>query len=219
MAGNNNSKRNSFQSKSWKKQLPMWMTYSRMFMVPFIMVAVSYEGLQSHVIAAFLFFLASITDYYDGYFARKFNAVSTFGKLMDPIADKILVTSVLVLMIPEHKIHPLMVILILSRDIFIGGVRAAAASENVIIDAKPTGKWKTALQMVAIPALLIGDIQKISEVWLNTAPVQFLKIVDAFQMGVLPIASIGNVVMWISVILSLTSGFEYYLGYLKTQKA
>ncbi len=115
---------------------------------------------------------------------------------MDPIADKILVTSILVMLVHSARIEPLMVIIILARDNFIGGLRSVAAADQIIIDAKPAGKWKTALQMVAIPAVIIDQ--------------QFLG---------LPFEKIGYWVLWISVILSVTSGIQYYLGYLKARRA
>ena len=114
---------------------------------------------------------------------------------MDPIADKILVTSVLVMLAYMIRIDPVMVIVILARDQFISGIRTVAAADGLIIDAKPVGKWKTALQMVAIPAVMIGE------------PVQGL-----------PFDRIGYWVLWVSVILSVTSGVQYYLAYWKTQQ-
>jgi CDP-diacylglycerol--glycerol-3-phosphate 3-phosphatidyltransferase len=137
-------------------------------------------------LASGLFILASITDWLDGYYARKFNAASTMGKLMDPIADKILVASALIMLIPSERVSPILVLLLLARDILIGGIRAVAAADSVIIDAKATGKWKTGLQMVSIPALLIGT------------PV----------LG-LPLLEIGRILLWTSVILSLISGVQY----------
>ncbi|PIS11160.1 MAG: CDP-diacylglycerol--glycerol-3-phosphate 3-phosphatidyltransferase [Bdellovibrio sp. CG10_big_fil_rev_8_21_14_0_10_47_8] len=180
----------------WKKKLPMWITMSRIFTVPVIVALLYPNQLWTNIASALLFILSSITDYYDGYFARKFNATSTMGKFMDPIADKILVTSTLVMLIPSERIDPLMVIIILSRDIFIGGIRSIAAADQIIIDAKPVGKWKTALQMVAIPAVMIDQ--------------------RAFQI---PFEHIGYWVLWISTILSVTSGAQYYFGYLKAKKA
>lgn len=169
---------------------------SRIFTVPIIVALLYPNELYYNLAAAALFILSSITDYYDGYFARKYNAISTMGKFMDPIADKILVTSVLVMLVPSFRIDPLMVIIILARDTFIGGIRSIAATDQIIIDAKPTGKWKTALQMVAIPAVMI----------------------DQTAFGI-PFEKIGYWVLWISVILSVTSGFEYYWGYLKSKRA
>lgn len=173
----------------------MQITWFRIWMVPVIVAFLWPNELWYNITAAVLFMLASISDYYDGYFARKFQATSNMGKFMDPIADKILVSSILVTLIPTGKIDPLMVIVILARDTFIGGIRSVAAADGIIIDAKPAGKWKTALQMIAIPAVMIDD---------RVFGIAFDKV--------------GYWVLWISVILSVTSGIEYYLGYLKSRK-
>ncbi len=164
---------------------------SRIVLVPLILYFMWGNQLTGNIIAAVLFLIASISDYYDGYFARKYQAVSTMGKFMDPIADKVLVTSILVMLIPTQRIEPWMAIIILARDNLIGGLRSVAAAENIIIDAKPAGKWKTALQMVAIPAVIIGQS------WAG-----------------IPFEKIGYYVLWGSTILSVTSGLEYYRGYL-----
>jgi len=173
----------------------MTITWFRIFLVPLIIAFLWPNQLWMNVIAAILFMIASISDYYDGYFARKYNSISNMGKFMDPIADKILVTSILVILIPTEKIDPLMVIVILARDTFISGIRSVAAADGIIIDAKPVGKWKTALQMVAIPAVMIDD-----------------------RVFGIPFDKIGYWVLWFSVILSVTSGVQYYLGYLKNRK-
>jgi CDP-diacylglycerol--glycerol-3-phosphate 3-phosphatidyltransferase len=181
--------------KDWKKSLPMWITMSRILVVPLIVALMFPQSLGCNIAAALLFMLASITDYWDGYFARKFNAVSSMGKFMDPIADKILVTSILVMLVASGRIDPIMVIIILARDNFIGGLRSVAAADQIIIAAKPVGKWKTALQMVAIPAVIID------QPWIG-----------------IPFEKVGYWVLWVSVILAVTSGVEYYLGYLKARK-
>ncbi|MGZ3771481.1 MAG: CDP-diacylglycerol--glycerol-3-phosphate 3-phosphatidyltransferase [Bdellovibrio sp.] len=181
----------------FQKNLAMRVTISRIVAVPVIVALMWPNTLMWNILAAVCFILASITDYYDGYFARKYDAVSNFGKFMDPIADKILVTSVLAMLLSQGKIDAWMVIIILARDNFIGGIRSVAAADHIIIDAKPAGKWKTAMQMVAIPIVIIG----------NMAP--YMPYLDKIGYGVL----------WISVILSITSGIEYYLGYLKSRKA
>ncbi|KYG61307.1 CDP-diacylglycerol--glycerol-3-phosphate 3-phosphatidyltransferase [Bdellovibrio bacteriovorus] len=181
----------------FQKNLPMRITLSRIFAVPVIVAMMWPDTLTWNIAAAVFFILASITDYYDGYYARKYNAVSNFGKFMDPIADKILVTSVLAMLLAQGKIDAWMVIIILARDNFIGGIRSVAAADQIIIAAKPAGKWKTAMQMVAIPIVIIGNLEP------------YLPYLDKIGYGVL----------WISVILSITSGIEYYLGYLKSRKA
>jgi len=180
----------------FQKNLPMRITMSRIFAVPVIVAMMWPNTLPWNITAAVCFILASLTDYYDGYYARKYGVVSNFGKFMDPIADKILVTSVLAMLLAQGKIDAWMVIIILARDNFIGGIRSVAAADQIIIAAKPAGKWKTAMQMVAIPIVIIGNMEP------------YLPYLDKIGYGVL----------WISVILSITSGIEYYFGYLKSRK-
>ncbi len=184
----------SAEPTAWQKKLPMWITSFRIALVPIIVALLAPQELIFNVMAAGLFILASVTDYYDGYFARKYNAVSNMGKFMDPIADKILVTSILVMLIPYHRIDPYMVIVILTRDTLIGGLRSVAAADQIIIAAQASGKWKTALQMIAIPAVIVG------ENWSH-----------------IPFDRIGYWALWVSTILSVTSGIQYVLGYLKAR--
>ncbi len=143
-------------------------------------------------IAAVIFVIGSATDWLDGYLARKLKVESNMGKFMDPIADKIFVLAALLILLAMGRVDPFMVFLLVARDIFIGGIRAVAAANQVIISAKPFGKWKTASQMVAIPCLMIYD------------PV----------FG-LPIPDFGYFLLWFSVILSVISGAEYTYGYFK----
>lgn len=146
-------------------------------------------------IAALVFVAASVTDWLDGWLARKWNAQSNMGKFMDPIADKILVAAALIMLIPDGRIHPVLVLTLLARDLLIGGIRSAAAADMLIIDAKPTGKWKTGIQMIAIPAVLI-----------NTS------IFD------IPVSGIGVILLWVSVVLSLISGYEYVQLYFESRQ-
>ncbi|MBK9322429.1 MAG: CDP-diacylglycerol--glycerol-3-phosphate 3-phosphatidyltransferase [Bdellovibrionaceae bacterium] len=175
----------------------MWFTMSRIFMVPIILATMIPNTFWWNIASAALFILSSITDYYDGFFARKYNAVSNMGKFMDPVADKILVSSVLIMMAHYHKIDPWMVVVLLARDNFISGIRSVAASDGVVIAAKSAGKWKTALQMGAIPGLMIGEIPG------------FLPYLD----------KLAYVILWVSTILSITSGAEYFFAYTKSRKA
>lgn len=181
---------------NWKKHLPNWLTYSRMFLtVPIVAVMLSRE-LEFGIIATVLFLLASLSDYLDGYFARKYGVISTMGKIMDPIADKILVSSTLIMLTHLDRISPLLVIVLLARDLIIGGIRGAAAADQVIIAARSFGKWKTALQMACIPVLMLN--------------------IELFGLPLPQIAVIG---LWASVALSSISGFQYLRMYLKTIKS
>lgn len=172
----------------------MVMTYSRIVLAPLILGILMSGWQWAGWVSAGLFLIASITDWLDGYLARKFNAESNMGRLMDPIADKILVLGALLMLLTMGRVDPVMVFLFLARDIFVGGIRSVAAANNLIISAKPFGKWKTALQMMAIPCLLIYE------------PI----------FGV-PIADIGYYCLWVSVGLSLISGVEYTVGYYKSR--
>jgi CDP-diacylglycerol--glycerol-3-phosphate 3-phosphatidyltransferase len=178
----------------WQKNLPMQLTLSRIVMVIPAVLALIPNTLVWNTVAAFIFIIASITDYYDGYYARKFNAVSTMGKFMDPIADKILVTSVLTMLIVPGKVDPYLVILLTVRDTYISGIRAIAAADGVVIAAKAAGKWKTALQMGSIPAVMLWDLT-------------FLPVGGEW------IGKIGYGLLWVSAILSITSAFEYDRAY------
>lgn len=169
---------------------------SRIFMVPFILGLMIPNTFWWNVASAVLFIIVSITDYFDGYYARKFHAVSNMGKFMDPVADKILVSSILLVMAYYQKIDPWMVVVILARDNFISGIRSVAAADGVVIAAKPAGKWKTALQMGAIPGSMIGEIPG------------YLPYLDKIAYGLL----------WVSVVLSITSGAEYFFAYMKNRK-
>lgn len=167
-------------------------TLSRILIVPFVLLGLLSPHMEWRLTAAVLFAIASLTDFLDGWAARKYLQESDWGRIFDPVADKILVTSVLIALIPPGRIDPYMVIILLARDTVIGGLRSLAAAQQLIIAAKPTGKWKTALQMIAIPALIINE-----------------------DLAWLPIVKIGFWTLWFSVLLSLISGVEYALFYRK----
>lgn len=172
----------------------MYATYARMMLSPFL-VGLLYNPTKNHqILATILFCLGAITDYLDGYWARKFQATSDMGKFMDPIADKIITLSALVMLLYLQRIDPFLVILLLVRDIFIGGVRSIAAKDQTVIAAKNFGKWKTALQMVAIPTLMLKD----------TLPDMALQW--------------GYYLLWSSVLLSLISAIQYTSGYFAQKK-
>ncbi len=163
-------------------------------MAPVILAILLSGWVWAGWISAGLFILASLTDWFDGMLARRFGVESNMGRLMDPIADKILVLGALIMLLSMGRVDPIMVFLFLARDTFIGGIRSVAAANNQIIGAKPFGKWKTGFQMTAIPCLLIYE-----------------------PLWGLPLANIGYYGLWVSVGLSLISGFEYTLGYYRTR--
>lgn len=168
--------------------LPNKLTTARMILVPvFIVLYLLYNGNDGINIPAFVVFaVASFTDYLDGHLARKNNLVTNYGKIMDPLADKLLVTSALVCMVQTGLVPAWMVIVILAREFAITGLRAVAASEGVVIAAAWSGKVKTVTQMIAVIFLLLGN-------W-------------PFSRIDFPFASI---MLWIAVIMTVYSGCEY----------
>lgn len=133
------------------------ITLLRILMVPIFMVLMLME-FPYHMEAALAVFLtASLTDKLDGYLARKYNMITDFGKFMDPLADKLLVTGAFVVLIQMGRIEAWIVFIILAREFAVTGLRSLAAAQNVIIAASNFGKIKTVVQIVAICILLLGN--------------------------------------------------------------
>ncbi|MBR3331304.1 MAG: CDP-diacylglycerol--glycerol-3-phosphate 3-phosphatidyltransferase [Mogibacterium sp.] len=165
--------------------LPNKLTIARMIAVPFFIAAY----LLGYFPAALVIFIAaSLTDALDGKIARSRNLVTNFGKIMDPLADKILVYSALCLFIESDIIRAWMLILILAREFIVAGMRTVAASEGTVLAAGMSGKIKTVLQMVAVIVFLFA-------LCLNDARPTVMMI--------------GNVVFWASLVMTVYSGCEY----------
>ena len=133
-------------------------------MIPFFVAALLYDGganQNMRYVAAALFIIASLTDMLDGKIARKYNLVTNFGKLMDPLADKLLVCSALICMIELRELPAWMVIIIISREFIISGFRLVASDNGVVIAASYWGKFKTTFQMIGV-VLLIFNIPALS---------------------------------------------------------
>ena len=133
-------------------------------MIPFFVAALLYDGganQNMRYVAAALFIIASLTDMLDGKIARKYNLVTNFGKFMDPLADKLLVSSALICMIELRELPAWMVIIIISREFIISGFRLVASDNGVVIAASYWGKFKTTFQMIGV-VLLIFNIPALS---------------------------------------------------------
>lgn len=137
--------------------LPNKLTITRIFLIPFFMFFVLKDGPGFVYIAALLFIAASLTDMLDGHIARKFNLVTTFGKFVDPLADKILVASALICLVSLGKIDAIVTVVILAREFIVTGFRTIAVSEGKVIAAGNSGKLKTVTQLVAISACILTD--------------------------------------------------------------
>ena len=140
-----------------------------------------------YVVSGFLFIAASLTDFLDGYIARKYNLITDFGKLMDAIADKILVNSVLIILAGQGVIHPIIPVVVIIRDSVVNSIKMLAASKGKVVAAIKSGKIKTACLMTGIVITLFNNLP--FEIW-NI--------------------SVGKVLLLIATVLSVTSGIQYY---------
>lgn len=131
--------------------LPNKLTTLRVVLIPFF---VFFYMTKSYIPALVIFVVASFTDFLDGYIARKYNLITNFGKLMDPLADKLLVTSAMVLLTWVGRLPAPVTIIIVSREFAISGLRQLAAEQGVVLAAGPLGKFKTVFQMVFIILML-----------------------------------------------------------------
>lgn len=165
--------------------LPNKLTILRMALVPVFVVFLMLDGVWAQYAAAAVFALASLTDYLDGHYARAHNMVTDFGKLMDPMADKLLVMAALVGLVAQGRAPYVAVMVLLGREFVISGIRLVAASRGVVIAADRLGKYKTVTQMIAILLLILG----------------------AGLGGAALIA--GEILLWASVALSVASCASY----------
>ncbi|SDL72096.1 CDP-diacylglycerol--glycerol-3-phosphate 3-phosphatidyltransferase [Sediminibacillus halophilus] len=179
--------------------IPNRITMSRIFLIPIFILLLSIPfdwgswniGNQelpiSHFVAGLLFILASTTDWVDGFYARKYNLVTNLGKFLDPLADKLLVASALILLV-EMEIAPAwVVIIIISREFAVTGLRLVAAGEGLVLAASQMGKLKTVLQIVAISALLLHNF-----------PFSYL----GFPFGI--------ICLYAAMIITIVSGYDYF---------
>ncbi len=182
--------------------LPNRLTFFRMLMIPVVVLTLYFTQVTPHFllpyqsyfghIACWTFALASITDFFDGHIARKRNIVTVFGSFLDPIADKFLVVSSLLMLLALGRVHPIIVIVLVLREMYMTSLRLLALSEGVNVPVSSMGKWKTGTQMVAVPMLMINE--------------EFLK---------MDMHLIGTVLMYISAFLSTYSALQYSLSMIK----
>ncbi len=143
--------------------LPNKLTVLRVVLVPFFVAFLLLSGENESLkwVALVLFIVASLTDLLDGKIARKYNLVTTFGKFMDPLADKVLTISGMICLIELHRIPSWIVVIIVAREFIISGFRLIATEHGIVIAANYWGKWKTTFQMIMI-ILMIINIEKLS---------------------------------------------------------
>jgi len=168
--------------------LPNVLTLSRIAAIPLLVACFWLERGWAQWLSMILFMAAGITDWFDGYFARRYHQISRLGRFLDPIADKLLVAAALVMLVDNGQlrgVHVLAALIILAREILVSGLREFLAELRVSLPVSQLAKWKTAAQMAAIAVLLLGD----------AAP---------------PIVTqIGLVLIWVAAGLTLITGYDY----------
>jgi len=173
--------------------LPNMITMLRIGVIPVLFGLLFSPGPVMSLVITIFFIAAALTDLLDGYVARRFKIVTTMGKFLDPIADKLIVNTAMILMIPTGRIPAWIVAVIIIRDFAVDGIRNIASSEGMIIQASPLGKRKTLCQIFAVSALMIHY--------------PFIG-ADAH--------AVGMVILFIALILTVISGIDYFLKFYRT---
>jgi len=173
--------------------VPNLLTFFRILLIPFIIFAFYGKNVHSHWpwVAAFLFIVAAVTDYFDGYLARLWGQSTRLGRILDPIADKLLVASVLLILAYNQRLGQgflIPAIIILCREVLVSGLREFMAEIRVGMPVTKLAKYKTAFQLIALPVLIIGD----------TPPV------DGWQLPI-----IGGILLWVAAVLTAITGYDY----------
>ena len=137
--------------------LPNALTLARILLVPVLVVALTVESPGGSTIAATVFVIAAVTDGLDGYIARSRHAVTTFGKIMDPVADKLLIAAALISLVSLERLAAWVAMVIIAREFAVSGLRIAAGQHGVVIPASPLGRLKTIVQVVAVLALIAAS--------------------------------------------------------------
>jgi CDP-diacylglycerol--glycerol-3-phosphate 3-phosphatidyltransferase len=169
--------------------LPTILTLSRIFLIPFFVVSVY----QHPVVGALVFGVASITDFLDGYLARRSGQITRFGIIMDPIADKFLVITALIVLVDMERLSAWIAIVLIVREFLITALRVVALSRDVVIPAEMGGKLKTTAQITSILCLILTG--------------------SVFDHLPLDLYDIGIVFVWIALALSVTSGIKYTVAF------
>lgn len=172
----------------FKKNVPNLLTVSRALAIPAIISSFYIESKYASLITISIFIFACITDFFDGYLARAWKVQSNFGKLFDPIADKLVVVSTIIMLVYKQKINDVTIIpsvIIVCREILVSGLREFLIATNVSLPVSKAGKIKTFLQMVAIVALIMSDYEATKY--------------------------IGMICLWAAAVMTMWSGYNYVL--------
>jgi CDP-diacylglycerol--glycerol-3-phosphate 3-phosphatidyltransferase len=170
--------------------LPNLLTVSRILLIPVFVVLFSTPTTLRSWAAAFVFVVAAVTDLLDGYLARRRSQVTRLGRLLDPIADKLLVLCGLILLVQFQRVAALVAILMIAREVAVTGVRAIAANEGIVMSAEKIGKYKMVLQVIAIVLLMLEE--NVTVLWPHL---------------------VGTILLYAALALALISGWQYLVTF------
>ncbi len=181
--------------------LPNQLTVARLILTLFFVASLSIDWAWSGTVALVIFLVAAVTDYFDGEIARRRNLITNFGKLMDPLVDKILITAALILLVERELLWGWTVVAVVGREFLVTGLRLLAASDGLVVSADRLGKWKTVTQMVTVIFLLTFlAAQEPVFGWLNEA---------VFVRPALSPSGLGKAFELLTLALTLVSGCGY----------
>lgn len=171
--------------------LPNLLTFARILLIPVFVVLFSTPTPTRSLAAALIFVVAAVTDLLDGYLARRHSQVTKLGRLLDPIADKLLVLSGLILLVQFQRVAALVAILIIAREVAVTGIRAIAAAEGIVLTVETMGKYKMTAQVIAIVMLILEE--------------DFLPFMN--------LHAAGTVLLYVALALGLMSGWRYLASF------
>ncbi|HMQ04148.1 MAG TPA: CDP-diacylglycerol--glycerol-3-phosphate 3-phosphatidyltransferase [Pyrinomonadaceae bacterium] len=221
--------------------LPNYLSLARIVIVPLLVVvlltpvAEKWFGISGYVLAIVIFLVASLTDILDGHLARRRNQVSTLGKFLDPVADKLLISAALIVLVGKNLAPSWAVVVIVGREFIVTGLRAVAASEGIVIQAQSIGKLKMWAQCVAIVALLVAAAAgnpPVSNFGLDYPAFRFWEVEEvrtAFA-NLLNLSTtlndwkvfgylVGRGALWIAVVTSFWSMYDYFSYFLREKNS
>ncbi len=175
--------------------LPNMLTMLRIVLIPVVLVLLDRGTPRDCFMAAMVYTLAAVTDFFDGYLARKRNLVSLLGKFLDPLADKLIVMASLVWLVTLGRVPAWLVVLLIAREITITALRGIASNEGLVIAAGTEGKSKTAFQMVGIVLVIVGFPYRVH-----------FGIID---FGMVDLVRVGRGLIYLSLVYSMISGYQY----------
>ena len=170
------------------KNIPNYLTIIRLVSIPIIVMTFYFDDSKfAHRVGGIVFACASLPGFFDGYLARKYNLISSFGRMFDPIADKVLVGCVLVMLVKDNRADEIPCLLILAREFVVAGLREFLAQVQVSVPVSRLAKVKTTIQMVSMTMLIVGSVGS----------------------GIVVLDLVGHISLWVAAILTLVTGYSY----------